>query len=1105
VEVPSGQLAGTTDGFGVVTFMTVVAGVHQVQARCEGYVHAWVDHVVLDDAPATVASVQLQPLAVVRFCVRLQGPDGVAIPLPEGVIVTVEHQAGSSEATSDSAGTIVLEAASHEGPVGLRLSFGERSCLVRHLSGVCEMAAPEDAVAGAAVGGRFVRLPSELRLPDPRIVLDGRVEIVQGRVEVSQLISTSRTGEVQLDVAPVWEHVSFAFHDRHYRRRRFVPGPNASGQPSLVMTGHVDGEADAQFSTAWPFERDGRTVHALAWFLEQGGVPTEADRIRMNCPERTFAVVSRDDAAALVLDTVPSTDPRVDTPNPDRLLYYDVPHQWECDRYYGRRTTDEPEPRPYLELARQTSGASPIVVSLDDIVMMERRGVDRRGVVSVEGELSILDNELSVYKSNTTGGGGYGEPYFTDPARLVAPPGRAGVPAWLILDAPAFTRAIVYRRIFDVFDQRTDSSDRDVPVGARVAFAHRQEDTSASTPFTHHASPLRLPMPGRNREESEMTASGRAETALLRCCGSTSSETEVLATLQVLRVHLDFFAATDPPPGSASLVGEGEEAVVRDSGARLIAQTLDRAAARWNGVEHVNPPSTLLDPVSGDLITTPPATSTRTVTSFFGGEPSKPSHLCHHRVLFVRHDTPPVGGGKASELHIRLWKGVRSSMARQGSSDWDYADLAAHHERSTVAHELGHALGLPDEYAETRDHASLFCLTFVDDYVPEGRPYIFDVHDADDAAPEGKLPLGKRPSTSSMMTHNGVVRARHLLPVAQWVRERGDLPPCVSIRAEGEHFSDSQGLPPSPYVPLVRRCNISVGGGSLFDAFLYAVGDGSHIGRRFGKGGDGVDMLLVVRTKIEVRSNREYLRAAWFADRLRLAFHRLSRKLSHTVAISGPGGVAQVSVVWSPRVLWRNYPSFKGTIVKLEYFENFLRRLSYGGKTVPIPPKAEELKESLEELRDLQDLRRERLEGYKSADPPQPDFIIEDLERTIEKDREKEAALQAQLEALHGGEPPQDASREAYVLLTDAIAAEHPPHMVVHAGTAFRVEMTDQLAVPREAECPVELDTPGIRLRFQALCAQLLGAREGRSRLSEDERRVLVAKVLEGTEFGVME
>lgn len=1105
VDVPGTQLAGTSDTFGVVTFMAVAAGVHQVHAASEGYLSGSVQHAVLDNAAATVASVELQPLAVVRVVLSLRGPDDVAIPLPAGVLFTLEHEAGAVEADSDPTGTVVLDAPSTQGSAVLSLSLGERCCLVQHPSGQSELVALEDALTHADAGSRFVQLPSELRLPDARLVLDSRVDSGPDGAELSSLISLSRDGEVLLELVPVWEHVCFTFHDRHYKRRRFVPGPAKEGQPTLVMTGHLDGSSDAQFASAWPFDRDSRTVHSLAWFLEHGGVPTEADRIRMRCPERTYAVSSREDPATLSLEVTPPTDARVDAPNPDRLLYYDLPQRWECDRYYGRRTTDAPGPRPYLELARQTSASSPIVVSLDDIVVMERRGTSRRGVVEIEGEVSILDNDLSVYKPNETGAGGYGEPYFTDKARLVAPPGQDGVPAWLLLDTPAFARAIVYRRIFDVFEQRTNASDRDVPIGARVAFAPGEFETGASSPFTHHATPLRLPMPGKNGEVSGSGASGRADTVLLRCCGSESGETEVMATLQVFRVHFDFFPTTDPPRGASSLVGRSQENVVRENGPWIVAQALDRAAARWNGTEHVSARSQLLDPVSGDKVNASPARSTRTVSSLFGGKPSAPSYICHHRVLFQRHDAPPASGGKPSELHIRLWLELRSSMAGQGASNWDYADLAAHHERSTTAHELGHALGLPDEYGETVKHASLGCLGFVDEFVPEGRPYVHDVNDTDDGAPADKRPIGKQPPNSAMMTHNGVVRARHMLPIAQWAKAQGKLPECLSIRAEGEHLGDPAGLPESPYEPLVRRYNVSVGGGSLFDAFLYRVGEGSHIGRRFGRGGEGVDALLILRLRVEIRSHADYLRAAKFADRLRLVFHRLSKKILETVAISGPGGPLNAALVLSPRVLWREYPKFKGDKKQLGAFRKFLGGLSYAGNTVPPPPSKEELEQALEEIREQQEQRRVRLEGYETASPRPPEVVIEDLEQKIENGRGEEEAAEAELAAFVEGDPPQDASRDAYLELTEAIAGEHPPHVVVHTRTAFRVDLLDQVATPREAECPVDLDTPGIRLRFQALCAQLLGAKEGRSRSSEDERRVLVAKVLEGTEFGVME
>ena len=631
-------------------------------------------------------------------------------------------------------------------------------------------------------------------------------------------------------------------------------------------------------------------------------------------------------------------------------------------------------------------------------------------------------------------------------------------------------------------------------------------EATASGAFAHHESVLKIPSPAR--DPSEDSLEGRSRAVMLRCCGSTSARTEVLMTLQVFRVFFDFFPTEAPPRGARSLLGKKEAAIIAKHGLRLQAQALDRAAARRSGTEGRNPPANLLDPVTGTLVETPPPRSTMPPTSSFG---RSETHICQHRYLFQRHDTGSPEPTTPSELHIKLWGDIRSSMAGSGPSNWAYDRFAAHEERSTVAHELGHALGLPDEYGETRNEASLAGVTFVDEFVPEGRPYMFDVHDQDDAfeGVEGKA-LGQRQEHSSMMTHSGVVRARQFRAVAAWARDAGALPECVSIRTEGEHWADEHGLPANPYKPAVRKLDLTVGGASLFDAFLYLIRGDTHLGRRFRDDKDSADALLVLRTKIAIDHEENFTSAKRFADKLRETMQRLSRKLLATELVNGPQGSLRLALVWSPRILWRRYPRLFGDPSKLNIYLEGLSYNDNSGKLHKVDSllSAEESKAALEaELETnliVQRDQEDRIDALKKSGFG--DLVIEPERKKLEASRRRELEIRAELDEISSGLVAgfrEEKSREQYEALTQAISADHPPHIVFRAQTAFRVALVDAEATPRLAECPVALDTPGIRHRFQAVCAQLLGASTGHTRLTKEQQRALVAKALEGSEFGV--
>ena len=604
----------------------------------------------------------------------VRDPNGSVIPLPEGVTVSLVQEGSSAvEATSDASGGVSLEAQRRTGTATVSISFGPAACLCRGLDGAVRLASLEDALAGAAAGTRFIQLPEALELPDPRVVFDDRVPADTGEFDAAALVAASRDRPLAVEIAPVWEHVVFRFFDRHHGRARSVPGPVEEGQPALVMTGHVGGSDEAHFHSAWPVLRDGRTLHALGWFLEQGGVPTKDDLIRMQCPERTFVASSRDEVGALTLRTFLTADPVVDAPNPDRLLYYDVPAQWHCDRYFARRATDERgSQQPYLNLARQTAASSPIIVSLDDIVMMRSDGAGGRVLVPIETEFTILDNRLQVFRPNDTDPEGYGEPYFTHRKLLKPAPGQGSVPPWLVLDAADFTRAIVYRQIYDVFDARTtveDGEGAEVPVGARVAYApFAGDEREHIDPVKEHVSAFcyieglyQIPVPGKNAEQSAKDQEGRGMAALFRATGSAEEE-EHAAMLHVLVIAFDFAPSGNPPTG-ATKAPEVPEPRRR----RLVAQALNAAGRRWSGRRIRTPQSEVIHPTTGKLAPAP-SFPKPSVPLF-----RVPALKCSYTALFVPHDS--VLPAEAASAIVHLWTNVhRSSMSRTGPSDWDIVD-----------------------------------------------------------------------------------------------------------------------------------------------------------------------------------------------------------------------------------------------------------------------------------------------------------------------------------------------------------------------------------------------------------------------------------------------
>jgi hypothetical protein len=167
-----------------------------------------------------------------------------------------------------------------------------------------------------------------------------------------------------------------------------------------------------------------------------------------------------------------------------------------------------------------------------------------------------------------------------------------------------------------------------------------------------------------------------------------------------------------------------------------------------------------------------------------------------------------------------------------------HADDGQNYAFFTMAHELGHAMGLHDEYRESIDEDKNWSPTLptFDQWYP-AMPYGFDF--------------------VSMMVTNRAPRLRHFWYWCRWVNETAEtklLTGNTVFRVEGGASKTWQySLPQAMtnfYTPVAEETDRGNGSYGKFDLFLYKCGNDETVDRMI-SGHSDFDGTLVIRTKLQ--------------------------------------------------------------------------------------------------------------------------------------------------------------------------------------------------------------------------------------------------------------
>ena len=672
----------------------------------------------------------------------------------------------------------------------------------------------------------------------------------------------SAANPIVLVLNPHWKYLQFQYFDRFYGHGLMNSPPGSGHQrrisiPPIVLEGfRNDPSASASppdTHSNWTLGADPKDlVQSLPWIFRRqvDGSPaspplrgsTVGIRFRTD-PAKISAVYSQDQTTRIIQNlSPPATPPAVGNgpldPGPNRLRYYDLPRIWKSRNYFARGVPDSPPGSSppagqffsdlnVADLARSDNLATPIIFSLDDIILSDPAGnplpvaaTDRIAVVHHRfADRQVSPPAAAAQFANVNTEGVY------QPGGDASPPGYPYSKIALrkphyVTDYADWTRLIIAQgNLYDVFGNRTpDSAAADRVIGARAGVRWIDATTApngvasgvhmaGSPPLTqqtffsiqpffqqnyisHSVNPQVAPL---NHDEWVTPYGvaryqiGRTDLALFRCCDYVNSE-EVAVLLRYMKFNFSFVS----PPLSTS-----PPAVQMGWAKRF----LDLITQRWNGPDSVVVGGVphVLNEQRAWILPSPPNTPLLRAQIITLLQCSSAASA-HYQV------TPIAPSGRS---WMSAWDGTGMLRTNALPHDSTSGFNGLPGRGLAVAHEAGHCGSLQDEYregeSESRDWKSLHIL---------GNPYIHDAF--------------------GIMNNNWDVRARYFWYCTEWIRRLNGMG-AMNFRIHHGATESNYILPPYPHNAAARardfvthpiRFNFRTpaAGSSCFDSLLYALG-----------------------------------------------------------------------------------------------------------------------------------------------------------------------------------------------------------------------------------------------------------------------------------------
>lgn len=636
---------------------------------------------------------------------------------------------------------------------------------------------------------------------------------------------------IKLILEPGWKHLRWVYYDR------WIKGAERISIPAVMVESIADktvgNEASATSAARWEIgDDDKKAVQAVPWIIiadKAKPKPDDKSLYRFKTGDHTYIETAADKSARKLVSGTERN-----TPNADRLRFYDLPKLWRSHTYYGRLSgggsADEADLAEKL-IAKPTTKDRVLTFSLDDLVLTKEdlspvawTAGDRVGLfhhrfsnkdadggnvanVTAEGLFKPDTAAKKSYFSKLEMTGDHARNYFFDYpnwTRLAAYKGnlyeafasrvnQGGTP-----DLAMVTGARAAVRSIDATDAFPGIKAWDWATSAEAADGKPTPNRFLADASWNSKRPDRIDRPffsiqpfyeqhtgtrySKPYADGNWESGGRFDMALLRCCdaekssGATDPDTEYAVNFHYFRMFFTF--VTNPAIGQESYK----------------ERILSAINARWNGGDAVNSKRAELAPQAAEKVRVPIVWAAQCVDR-------------DHAHFDVKVEDSADGRDNRG----RDGTGLSQTTSYQSGANNFFA----------AAHETGHMDSLPDEYCERWDGASYGQLSYKcnlpgDPFEPDGRTVEFD------------------DANSPMMNGNQTIRNRYYWHCAEFAR----LATGVKFKVVYDTFKDFK-LPPHTNVwrtyawwPIEGKVNhepaavapLTANRGK-FDMFLYCMGE----------------------------------------------------------------------------------------------------------------------------------------------------------------------------------------------------------------------------------------------------------------------------------------
>ena len=658
----------------------------------------------------------------------------------------------------------------------------------------------------------------------------------------------SEGGFVEMVLNPNWQYVRFEFFDRafghsdHNHSRICIP-------PVFIDCFKKEPSSDSdkpETRSSWIINDDKLedTVLCLPWIIQKtdGGnsdpKPDNKILFRIKTDPGTF--IHSVDGKTRKIENVKEAEKL--KPGLDRLKFYDLPELWLSKKYFTRFKDQDGKVFETLlqsDLDKSLKKETPLIFSLDDIVLTDK-SFKQHAIPGTE-QITLFFHQFlnpNIGKGKPISDQGIYNP-GTDSSKDVYPYSDIKVlNGYYINDYPDWTRIIITEgNIFEIFDKRTFKTSGNDVVGARAAVlwadavkmgvkpqvvmgnrpvrVDSDPDPKKSTysiePFFWqdiYQSRSKDLATGKYKEfENPVPNSlgfliGRYDKVLLRCC-DVKDGTEISKIISYFRF---FFNLANAP----SKNNDGTPFNVNDYEKKM----LENIPKRWNGPDGGNPGTVEIKPQDENKLKLK-------IQPYFFVQKS----------IFNR-----------AHFQINILSIPRANMnGHDGIGNFSTGNEAPTSGNVFVAaHECGHGASLPDEYNErwTLNASSYQFLGFGCN--TPGDPFAM-------------IPVS---SGHAPLMFEGIrdIHSRYYWHSAEFINKILGIPFNVEItRGTTTRKYNVKSHPSAPHrnfnhFPLFVESNGTAGTHSLFDLYLYQLGDDDYRYQFFSS--SSIDGLLLVLVKL---------------------------------------------------------------------------------------------------------------------------------------------------------------------------------------------------------------------------------------------------------------